>query len=420
MPWVAFIVIAVLLLIGLIALFNAERLARLALEQVADSLGLEISTGTIDVRLGGMPTVVAHDLVARAPGVTKPLLTAERVLLSLPWSTLRARGKKLAFDRIEIDAPVLDMTALQAWLATRPETETRIPTVRNGVQVTDGVLLADGWRLDAVDISLPTLRPQHRVDVASNGLYGNGDTKASFDLQITLAQPASNSALDVSGHAVLQRPGWQVAADLQLSGVVQVDNNAWRIASMKLAADARYESGEIRAPFALGLAGPLRYSDDRLTLQPLGVAVRTSETNDNPIPSLDAHGSLVLQQQLQLQLDGALAGWPTAWPALPSPLDDANGSLPFTLRYSGANDLSDIAELHLQHGAADFQGRFRLSAISEWLDTDSRQSPLPPLEGHVTVPRIEAAGAVLEGVSITIDMDAIDEPATEDADTAKP
>lgn len=403
-PWIAFVAIAVLLLVGLLSLLRTERITRLALQQIGDTLGLEIAADSSEVRLRGTPTLVVHDLVARAPGVATPLLTAERALLSLPWSTLRARGQELDFTRIELDAPVLDLDALQAWRATRPPGETRVPTLREGLQVDDGAVVGRSWRIEGLDLVLPWLHPQREVHAGASGRYRNGDTTLPFDLRAVLARPASNSALGIAGQTILQRPGWRIPARVRLSGVLQVDDGDWGIARMKLAADARYQRDATQAPFAFGLAAPLRYADGRLTLAPVGIAVRVRESDDsNPIPDLDAHGALALQQVLELQLDGTLAGWPDAWPALPPPLGTSDSPLPFALRYVGAADLSDIADLRLQHDGSRFDGNFRLPAATAWLDEDGRLSPLPPLDGRATVPRMEVAGATLHGVEITID-----------------
>ena len=45
-------------------------------------------------------------------------------------------------QRVELDAPILDVPALQAWLATRPPSETRIPTLTHGGLAALGLLLA--------------------------------------------------------------------------------------------------------------------------------------------------------------------------------------------------------------------------------------------------------------------------------------
>ena len=83
--------------------------------------------------------LLLRDVVARQPGAAEPLLRARRIYLSLPWSTIRARGGDLTVQRIELDAPQLDLAALQRWLATRPPSvETRLPTLTDGLRIIDG------------------------------------------------------------------------------------------------------------------------------------------------------------------------------------------------------------------------------------------------------------------------------------------
>ena len=111
------LVVAVVLLALLLVLrfaLQPERATRFLLSRVGATLGLEITaSGAAEYHLRGTPTLVIRDVVAREPGAAVPLLTADRILLSLPWSTIRARGAVLAARRLELDAPVLQIDALQ-------------------------------------------------------------------------------------------------------------------------------------------------------------------------------------------------------------------------------------------------------------------------------------------------------------------
>src|SRR5690606_30776393 len=132
-----------LLLLAAFLLSRPDRVARFALAPPAQALGLEItSSGASEYRLGGTPTAGVRAVVARLPGTATPVLAAARVLLSMPWSTLRARLADLDFTRIELDAPVLHLAAFQAWLASRPPGDGRVPTLREGIAVVDGTILA--------------------------------------------------------------------------------------------------------------------------------------------------------------------------------------------------------------------------------------------------------------------------------------
>src|SRR3546814_7721623 len=105
-----------------------------------------------------------------------PLLRARRVYVSVPWSTVRSRGAQLDITRIEFDAPVLDLTALQHWLAARLPGETRMPTLSDGLQVVDGRIDGDGWRVDGLSLSLQRLHPvqRERGRAVAGGPSGSG------------------------------------------------------------------------------------------------------------------------------------------------------------------------------------------------------------------------------------------------------
>ena len=395
---IAWIIAATLLLAlvaALVLLLQAGRVADFALDRAGDALGLEITAeGAAEYRLRGTPTLVVRDLRARMPGAAVPVLTADRLLLSLPWSTLRGRLRDLHFTRVELDAPVLRLEALQAWLATRPPGDGRVPTLREGLAVVDGTVLAEGWRVEEIDLAMPLLHPDRPVRAHATGRYVAGATALPFDLHVAMQRPAPGSALGIAGTATLVREAWRIPARVRLHGT--------------------WQAGDTQAPFALGLAAPLRHSAGRTTLAPLHVAVRPVDSNEaNPIPRLEAAGSLALADALDLRLAGTLARWPAALPALPPPLDDPAAPTGFDLRYVGDVALDDVAELTATRGNARADARLRLPAITGWLDAPPGGTPLPPLDATASIPRLEVAGATLHGVELTLDDPAIGETSAE-------
>lgn len=413
-------IVLLLALAGVRLLLQPERVVRLSLEQTGRALGLEITaSGLGEYRLGGTPTLVARDLVARAPGAATPVLTAERVRISLPWSTLRDRVRELDFTRLEFDAPVLDLAALRDWRATRPRGPTRQLSLSDGLRVQDGRIVATGWQVRELVLDTPELHPGRRTAGTADGRFIVGATEVPFTTRFTLLRTGTRTPLGIAGRATVERPTWRMPAELVLGGMLEIEEGAWGIARLRLQADAEYVTDELRAPFALGLAAPLRHADGRLSLAPAGIALRPQPMpragRGNPVPELDASGALALQDGLELQFDGLLARWSQAWPALPQPLRDSTSPLPFSLRYTGAASLEDPAELALRRDQARFNGRLRLQDITAWMDEDGRHSPLPPLDGSATMPVMELAGATLHGVEVTIDDPALP---GRDADTA--
>lgn len=396
-------IVLLLALLGFVALVRwasrPEQVASLVLDQTGRALGLEITAkGVSEYRLRGRPQIVLRELEARMPGDAEPVLRAERILLSVPWTTLRSRGRDLVIHRIELDAPRLDVPALQRWQATRaPTTRTRVPRLTDGISIRHGRVDAGAWHVESVHADVPLLAPDRPVRGHLRGRVVAGSTSIPFDTRATLTRPAEGAGLGLAGTATLVRPQWRVELDLVLRGMPRLSAQL-RLAHFVARARATYVSGASRLPFALGLAGDMRY-DRRLAIAPMGLALRRGGV----IPDLDASGDLRWGPQLGLLLDGSLARWPRAWPALPAPIGRPERRLPFSLAYDGPLDLSGPARLQLRDRATRFDARFRLPAMLEWLEADRRGSPLPPLSGRMATARLEIPGATLHGVEIEID-----------------
>ena len=411
---IVLVVALVLLALGLALRFalQPQRATHFLLDRIGNSLGLEITaSGKAEYRLRGTPQLVLRDVVAREPGAATPLLRAERIFVSLPWSTLRAGGDVLAATRLELDAPVLDLPALQHWLATRPPSARRLPTLSAGLRIHDGSIRNDDWRIDRIDTELPLLAADQPLHAHVRGRYFDPPLAIPVDLAVAIVRPgalvdAQATGFATAGKIVVERGGdWRLLATVKLSGPLRLGKDDLRITPARLGVAASYESGDTRLPFAFGAHGPLLFDEAVWTLSPAGVALRGRGAEaSTPIPSLDARGSLALGRRLVLRLHGALAGWPQAWPALPAPLGQSRSPLPFALDYVGQPDLSGIAGLQLRRDATRFDGRFRLQDVTAWIAADNGTvSPLPPLDGKASAPRIEIAGARLDGVEITID-----------------
>lgn len=400
-------IVAVVLLAAAFALrwvSQPSQVSGILLSQVGKALGLEITaSGASEYRLRGTPMLVVRDLVARQPGAPVPLLRAERVYLALPWRTIRAGGDLLEVERVELDAPQLDVAALQAWLATRPpSTEpVRMPTLSQGLSIVSGRVIGAGWSIERLSLSAPELHPQRPLRARLGGRVLGAGVQVPFDLAATLQRPALARGLGLSGGVEVRAKDWTLPMRIRLGALLHSGDDGLGLDRLRLGADARYRAGDTDLPFVFGLAGPLRYRDAALTLAPLGAALRGKDA----IPQLDASGRFAFGEDLRLHLDGVLAQWPQAWPALPPPLGQSKSPLPFVLDYAGPADFSGDSALHLQRDQTRFDGRFRLPAVLDWVDA-SEGALLPPLSGRLSTPRIEVSGATLEGVEIDIEDDA--------------
>lgn len=407
---IALLAFAAVILLGAVVLrwlldpaFLVPRILALA----GNSLGLEITAdGESDYRLRGTPQLVARNIIAREPGSDSPVLRADRIFISVPWSTLRARGSDLTAHRLELDAPILDMAAFQRWQAKRPPSETRIPTLSRGIGIARGQIVGSDWKIEAVNADLPSLAPGQPLRMHLRGRYLGGDLRVPADVYATLTQPGSGAGVGVVGELALESAQWRLPSQIRLSAKLRSEQGL-RLHNAVLGARSRYVSGgDASLPFALGLAGPLVLSDKAITLQPAGVSLRGKDA----MPTLDAAGGFSLDDELRIDLDGNLAGWPPAWPALPPPLGQSSSPLPFALDYSGASDLSGIAALQLHRDQTVFDGRFRLFEVMDWSEAGATGSPLPPLTGTLKAPRLEVSGAVLEGVELQMEDPTIPTP----------
>ena len=383
-------------------LLQPQRAGRYLLRMAGASLGLDIQATSIDYRLRGTPQLVLRELVARQPGA-KPLLRARLVFVSLPWRALRTRGDDLTVQRIELDAPVLDLPALQRWLATRPPSgPVHIPTLTDGLRIRDGRIDNDDWRIDGLSIDLPMLHPEQPARAKVRGRYFAAPIAIPADLAITVAQPSgllAGAPTQVSGTGqltLIDTGGWRMPAQVVLSGPLRIGKDSALMQPAKLGIAARYESGATRAPFRLGLYGPMAFNNALWRFVPVTIVL----VGEGAIPSAQARGSLSVGRSMTLHLDGELATWPQAWPVLPAPLSASRSSLPFALDYKGAPAFSDPASLTLQRDATALALQVRVPEVLTWLDAASTGSPLPPLVGKLTTPRIELDGATLEGVEI--------------------
>lgn len=397
---VAGIALLLLLATAVHLLLQPQRVAGFVLGALGDALGLEITaTGSSEYHLRGTPVLVVHDVVAREPGAATPLLRARRVYVSVPWSTVRSRGAQLDITRIELDAPVLDLPALQHWLATRPPGESRMPTLSDGLEVVDGRIDGDGWSVDSLALSLPRFHPGQRVRGHAGGRARSGDLAVRFDLAIAMTQPANDAGIAIVGPLTASSGNWRLPARLHLSAPLHFGEDGIRSARLRARASGRYESGDSQLPFAFAITSPLLLRGGTLALAPAGIALR----GDGMVPDLDAGGALAHGTRLLLDLDGHLAGWPDAWPALPPPIGTSDAPLPFELDYVGSTDLSGPASLRLRRDDTRFDARFRLPDVTTWMSTTASGSPVPPLSGHLSTPRLEISGAQLEGVEVVID-----------------
>lgn len=385
-------------------LLQPPRAGRLLLSLASNALGLELHAGRIDYRLRGSPQLLLEDVVAQRRGDPVALLRTRRVLVSLPWRTLRTRGAELTVQRIELDQPLLDLPALQRWLATRPPSATpRIPTLTAGLRIRGGRIDNDDWRIDHLDIAVPALHPTRPLQLQVRGRYLATGITLPADLAIVLDTPQrllDRQPAAIRAHGTLTAAGtdWRMPTQVMLSGPLRIGRDSALLRPAILGMAGRYLSAGTATAFRLGLHGPLAFNNATWRLLPATVVL----AGDDSVPTAHARGSLSVGTTLRLRLNGALADWPAGWPALPLPLSASHPPLPFTLDYAGGFDFAAPTALTLRRDATRFDARLRLPEILAWADAGSTGSPLPPLAGRLSTPQITLDGVTLEGVEVEI------------------
>ncbi len=397
----ALVAVGLVLALSVRLLLPPERALALVLDRLGPGLGLEIAfEGDVGYRLRGTPSLSVPNVVVRAPGDDVPLLEAEHVRLALPWATIRSRGADLEIARVELDAPTLHLTPLLRWLDARPPGDGALPTFTDGIRVRRGTLLADGWRVEGLSLDLPSLHAGRPVRAHARGTAHAGEIPMPFDLRLHGDRLVGAQHLGAAGRVTVRLPNGRLDARLQLDATRdRPDAPGLHLVPVRLAADAHWRARATSLPFAFGLQGRLAWDDGRLRLAPVGVATRAG----GMLPTLAAGGTITLDDTLALGLDGAIAHWPEAWPALPPPLSDDDAPLPFSLRYTGPPALDAPLSLRLAHAGARFDGRTRLPDVLDWLDAIDTGTPLPPLSGQLVAERVVLPGATLEGLRIDFD-----------------
>lgn len=341
------------------------RLANTVLSALGESQGLELSfTGTPDYALRPEPRLRIPNLVARQPGAAAPLLTAREVEVSLPWDTLWGEGP-VVITRIALEAPALDVAALQAWQASRPPAgDFELPTLTRGLRVREGRVQGVGWSLQQLSVALPALVPGEAAQAEVSGEFRQEDLALVFSGPLELAQ------------AGLDTP-------IRFEGAGHVRNET------------------LDAPWRARLEGTMSLSGPTKTLDLPALEFE----GEAPLPAFEGRGGLAYGETLSLRLAGTLPAWPDAWPALPEPLASAPAPITLQLAYEGASDFSTPLQLDARREGARLQATVPVPALLDWLD-DNRGQALPPLTGTLEAPRLVVEGVELEGVRVTLEEDA--------------
>ena len=308
------------------------------------------------------PRLVLPNLQVINPVDNKVFLSATRVEISLPWSTIL--GDTAHITRIEADDPILDFPGLRAWQATRPATPFEVPTFTSGLEISNGQINDEGYSLNNIQLTLPHLQALQPVDAEVSGVFQQGKTSISFAGPLNIVTAGLNSEF------TLQSKGELNLGDKPLPYQIKTVGN---FASLEKSFDINSKS--------------------------------LSWTSESPLPNLQASLNLSVGETLIVSSQGIIAEWPKDWPVLPAPLNKQTKNIPYQLNYSGKADFSDAIALKLSIEQSQFNSSLKITEIQQWVD-QADGSPLPPLQGRLETPVIQLDGVSLEGVSIEITPDA--------------
>jgi hypothetical protein len=357
--------LAVLVVAGAIfinAQLEPHRLADTVLGQAGKSLQLRITyQGTPEYAFRPEPRLVLPKLSVAALDAKVAFLTAERAEISLPWSTIT--GGEPVITRITLDAPVLRLPAMRRWLASRPPTPFKLPTLSRGLALSAGTIIDSAWTLRRLSLDLPRLKEGEAAKLEASAIFAAGKTALPFELTALAATPGLASPLD-----------------LQLR--------------LKPTAAAKEPAP---APIAITMKGSYAWADPRFTLLADNFAMAAS----SPIPSLQGKGKFELAEQAALEFDAVLSRWPETWPTLPKALAEKGDKLPVQLRYRGNRDFSDPLSLVAARDGTELRANLRITEVQAWLAAGPA-TPLPPLQGTLKTPALDFDGITLEGVEVEI------------------
>jgi hypothetical protein len=337
-----------------------HRLATTVLGQAGKSLQLQLSfQGTPDYAFRPEPRLVLPGFSAASLD-GKVFLSAKRAEVSLPWSSITGDADPV-ITRVELDAPVLDLPGLRRWLASRPPSPFKLPTLEKGVAVSDGVVNGDGWSLRALKLDLPHLRAGDAATLEASARLLSGKNDLPFKLHAVAATPGLKSALDFGLQLTLPPQGAK-------PNIVSVS-----------------------------LRGDYEWADPKFLLnaKQLGVVAVS------PLPSFEGKGRFEMADIASLDFDAVLNHWPEAWPKLPDALAKQSEKLPLHLHYQGKPDFSDALQLSAVRDETSLDASLRWPELQRWMAAD-KAAPLPPLNAKLKTPVLEFEGVRLEGVEVEV------------------
>ena len=432
-------VIAGLLLIVVLVIahyLQPAQLTALVLDRASHALKLDLHTsGPGSYALRPEPRLVLPGLSASVPGASTPFFRSGQVELALPWSTLR--GGNLVITRIVLKAPDLDLPALQHWLATRPPSTTpfKLPRLTKGLGIEDGLLRSNGWRIEHLDIALPTLADGKPATLDASGNLLRGVMASKFKLTLAATPTGQGRGLRIADARIALKadgelPSLTATGSMLLTNAFALDLTG-TLQSLPAGWAASIDSSYVHSdtPFSIALSGTLpalKPATDVMQnpASPQNVQLRKLTLGDptrQPVLTLTgevATGTAPDGIAVDAALRGQFSRWPNAWPALPEALAAIPAPLIFDAAYRGPKDFSAPIAYNAKRADSELHGQFRIADIRGWI-ASKFAALLPPIAAKLSTPRIDIGGMQLQGVQMEIRDDAAPPAATSKPTSAR-
>jgi hypothetical protein len=376
------------------------RLTALIIGRASNALHLELKTdGAGSYALRPEPRLVLLGLSARMPGASTPFFRSDRVELALPWDTLRGRGTDIS--SIVLKSPDLDLPELQRWLATFPPTVApfKLPRLKNGLHVQNGTLRGTNWRIEHLDVALPSLADGKPAQLDAGGDLVRVMSTSKFTLSM-LSTPISSGrglridhvrmAFNSNGELPsLTATGSLLASDtfaLDLTGTIQRIPTLW---AASIDSAFAHPGG---TPFAIvfGDRAPLSTSVHATPVppQPQDMQLRLMLGDPKRQPALTLTGESTRGKTQDTTLHGHLSRWPDAWPQLPASLASGQAPIVFDASYHGPFVQDTPIAFNVNRADASLHGRFRMADLRAWI-AGRFTALLSPIEAMLRTPRID-------------------------------
>lgn len=251
------------------------------LQSQARSAGLELNLASpASPTLFPRPALDLSGITINAQNANMPILLAARGQLALSWRTLF--GGPTVISQLQIDAPRVDLEALQAWLASLPakpnSVPTDIPRIDTGVSIVRGsIVRGDQLLLGNVSLEAGSLQSGQPFPLS---LSATSATGVPLQLQFSATPRIHENSLQLDDVALHVSQGesvsltlngkarWHGAADAAADLTGQLVETGARHYALSLRLTPADQTNPLL--LALKLDGPDNHVD--LRLPPLGLA----------------------------------------------------------------------------------------------------------------------------------------------------